>query len=329
MAGMRILVLGGTRFVSQTIAELALARGHDVTCAARAESAEPPAGARFVSVDRADPAGFDALVGVSFDAVLDTATRPTWVRRALDARGATAGHWTYVSSCSVYADEATVGQTVDAPTRIAAPPGSDETDMEIYGELKVAAETAVLDAVGGRAFVVRPGLIVGPGDRSGRFTYWVERLAAGGDVLAPGTPADLTQVIDVRDLAMWLVDSMESGFVGTLDAISPPIALGALLDDISTGVGGSATLHWVGHTELTELEVEPWMGPRSLPLWLPLPAYAGFGSRDVSASLAAGLAPRPFADTARDTLAWLRATPDAIRTGLTRDEEAEVLSRAG
>jgi nucleoside-diphosphate-sugar epimerase len=330
MAAMRILVLGGTRFLTRAVAQVAVERGHDVTCAARGQSGPVPDGARLVPLDRADPAGFEPYAGERFDAVIDPATRPTWVGRALDALADHAAHWTYVSSCSVYSDETTPNQRADAPTHPAAPAGSDETDMSIYGELKMAAETAVRERRGENAFIVRPGLIVGPGDPSGRYTYWVDRLARGGEVLAPGRPDDLAQIIDVRDLAAWLVDSMESGRSGTLDALCPPLPLGSLLEQ--TAGGRPLDLRWVDHAELARLAVEPWMGPRSLPLWLPLPEYAGFMTRDVSASQAAGLRFRPIADTARDTLDWLQATPDAPRTGLTADEEAEVLnqvSRAG
>jgi nucleoside-diphosphate-sugar epimerase len=320
---MRILVLGGTRFLSHEVAILAVERGHDVTCAARGQSGAAPDGARLVPLDRADPDGFRPYEGARFDAVLETATRPSWVRRALDALSDGAGHWTYVSSCSVYSDEKTPHQRADAPTLPAAPEGADETDMSIYGELKMASETAVRERRGADAFIVRPGLIVGPGDPSGRYTYWVERLSRGGEVLAPGHPEDSTQVIDVRDLAEWLVDSMEAGRAGTLDALGLPTPLGSLLD--RTATDGPLDLRWVDHAELARLEVEPWMGPRSLPLWLPLPEYAGFMTRDVSESVAAGLRFRPIADTARDTLQWLRATPDAARTGLTAEEEAELL----
>jgi len=176
--------------------------------------------------------------------------------------------------------------------------------------------------------VIRPGLIIGPGDPSGRFTYWPNRLADGGEVLAPGSPDERVQVIDVRDLASWIVDAAERRLTGVFDGCGPQLPRSEFLDQVAAGVaeGEPPTLTWVPQEFLAEQAVEPWSGPRSVPVWLPLPEYAGLCDHDVSASLAAGLTVRPLEESARDTLAWLRATPDAAVTGLTRDEESEVLA---
>ena len=180
-----MLILGGTRFLTAELARIAVAAGHDVTCASRGRSGAAPPGARFVRIDRDRPDAYDALTG-TFDAVVDPVTRPSWARAAVAALGDRAGHWTTISSCSVYLDEATPGQTTDAPVHDPAPAGADETDMEIYGSLKVASENAARITIGDRTLIIRPGLIVGPQDPSGRFTYWPERIAEGGEVLAPG-----------------------------------------------------------------------------------------------------------------------------------------------
>ncbi|WP_327086333.1 epimerase [Nonomuraea sp. NBC_01738] len=314
---MRTLVLGGTKFLSKEIARQAHERGHEVVCAARGLAGAPPEGVELVRVDRSLDGGLDPVEG-TFDLVIDVARHPSQVRRALAELAGRAGHWTFVSSCSVYSDEG-------AATPVTHPPladGADETDPANYGPAKVACERLAGDG----ALLVRAGLIVGPDDLSDRFTYWVERLARGGPILAPGDPADLVQLVDVRDLAAWTLDAAERGLTGPYDAISMPFTRGELLAGIAEGLGVEPELVWAEPEFLAEHKVEPWMGPRSLPMWLPLPQYAGFMARDTSAILAAGLRVRPVADTARDTLAWLRASGHEVsRSGLTAPEEAELL----
>ncbi|AVT39661.1 NAD-dependent epimerase/dehydratase family protein [Plantactinospora sp. BB1] len=325
---MRILVLGGTVFLGRAVARHALAAGHDVTCAARGSSGDPVDGVRFVRVDRADPAGLAALTG-DFDAVVDVARHPGHVRHAVAALAGRVGHFTFVSTGSVYADTATVGQRVDtAPLLAPAPPDAEDPELsaESYGACKVTCEQLVTEAFGAdRVFVCRAGLIVGPEDPSGRFEYWVRRAARGGEVLAPGSPDDAVQLVDVRDLAAWIVAAAERGLTGTYDGTGAPTTRAALLADV---LPDGAELSWVPQEFLAEQGVQPWSGPRSLPLWLPLPEYAGFLTRDVSPSLAAGLRTRPLAETVRDTSAWLAtAGPEAgRRIGLTEAEEAEVLA---
>jgi 2'-hydroxyisoflavone reductase len=325
---MRVLILGGTAFLGRAVARHARDAGHDVTCAARGLSGSVPDGVRLVGVDRDSPAGLSALDGQRFDAVVDLARRPSHVRRALAELGDRVGHWTFVSTASVYADEATPGQRAgSAPLLPAAPPEVDDADGEQYGPCKVAGEEAVASS-GVPAFVCRAGLIVGPEDPSGRFDYWVARLARGGEVLAPGRPDDPVQWIDVRDLAAWLVLAGETGLTGTYDGIGPSVPRSRFLAGVAEGVGVTPQLTWVDQAFLVEQRVQAWMGERSLPMWLPLPDYAGFMARDVSPALQAGLTTRPLADTARDTLEWLRTGPDRVRrVGLAPDDEANVLRR--
>jgi 2'-hydroxyisoflavone reductase len=323
---MRVLVLGGTLFLSRATAAAAVARGHEVTCAARGVSGAQPDGARFVRLDRERP-DWSALAGQPWDVVVDVARRPSWVRSALDALADDARAWLFVSTFSVYADHATPGQGVDAPLLPEAGPDVDETDMSRYGELKVACEQAVTDRFGEAALVVRPGLVVGPGDPSGRFAYWPRRMAESRTVLAPGEPDDPVQTIDVRDLAGWLVEAAERGLRGTFNAAGPAMPRGDVLAEIAAGVGMEPRLAWVPQEFLAAHGVEPWMGERSLPLWLPMPEYAGFMNRDVSGTLAAGLTVRPLAETARDTFDWLQQDPDAGTTGLTLAEHRDLLHR--
>lgn len=328
---MRILVLGGTLFLSHQIALEALRRGHQVTCANRGVSGAVPAGATQVVLDRSGETDPEApvwtdLAAGDWDAVVDVARTPSWVRTALRALAPAGPHWLFVSSVSTYADLSQPGGSAeDTPLLAPAPGDLDDSDPEAYGRNKVACEEAVRAVTKDRCLVVRPGLIVGPGDPSGRFTYWPVRLARGGTVLAPAPPEALTQVVDVRDLAAWLVSCCEESVTGTLDGVGPVQRLDELLDAVAAGVGSDPAWHWAEPARLAELDVQPWAGPRSLPLWLPGADHAGTAARDDSAAVAAGLRCRPIADTARDTLAWVRDTPHASVTGLTLEQEREVL----
>ena len=324
---MRLLVLGGTVFLSRAVAEEAVRRGHEVTCACRGESGSVPDGATHVAWDRNDPAPSSLVDGDGFDAVVDVARHPSWVRSAVEAFPE--AHWVFVSTISVYTDDSTPNGTVDTlPTH--EPIHTDEdpaSGPDVYGAMKVACEQAVTGGAGS-SVVIRPGLIVGPGDRSGRFSYWPDRVADGGEVLAPGSPDERVQVIDVRDLASWLVDCGESRATGVFHGTGRAISRADFLDGVADGVGLDGQERrwtWVDQDFLAEHDVEPWDGPRSLPVWLPQPEYAWLMSVDVETSYDAGLRTRPLADTARDTLAWLRGEPDAPVAGLDRAAEAEVL----
>lgn len=326
---MKVLVLGGTVFLSRAVAAEAVTRGHEVVCACRGESGSVPQGARLVRWDRGagDPAPVEE-VGPDVDVVVDVARHPSWVRTAVAAYAD--AHWVFVSTVNVYPDEATPGLT-PATSALHEAVHTDEdlaVTPEAYGPMKVGCEEAV-SAGAASSMLVRPGLIAGPGDPTGRFSYWPERLAEGpGDeVLAGGEPTDLVQVIDVRDVAAWVVAAAEARTTGAFDATSAPVALGDLLAQVAAGVGGDVTPTWVPGAFLTEHDVEPWAGEKGLPLWLPRPAYDGLMARDVTPSLDAGLTTRPLGDTARDTLGWLRTQPGAgSRTGLSREHEQRVLA---
>lgn len=324
VAGVKLLVLGGSVFLSRAVAADAVRRGHDVTCANRGSSGSVPDGARLVVWDRDQPVP-DELAAAAYDAVVDVARHPSRVRSAVAAFPD--AHWVFVSTVNVYADESTPGgRPGTLPLR---EPVHEDVDLaedpEAYGPMKVACEQLVRDGAGS-AMIVRPGLIVGPGDPSGRFTYWPARMADGGTVLAPGRRDDSTQVIDVRDLATWIVDAAESRLAGDFDGVGSATTMGEVLDEVAAGCGADVRLTWVPQELLVEQGVDPWAGPRSLPLWLPRPEYDGMTAHDATPSYDAGLVTRPVADTARDTLAWLRATPDAVVTGMSRERETEVLA---
>ncbi|GAW51975.1 MULTISPECIES: NAD-dependent epimerase/dehydratase family protein [unclassified Nocardioides] len=320
---MKVLVLGGSVFLSKAVATEAVARGHDVTCANRGTSGSVPDGATLVVWDRTEPV--PAELTDTFDVVVDVGRYPSWTRSAVAAFPS--AHWVFVSTVNVYVDESTPGGR-PGTLRLREPIHEDvdlSVDMEAYGPMKVACEQIVRDGVDSW-MVVRPGLIVGPEDPSGRFTYWPARMADGGTVLAPGRPDDSTQVIDARDLAAWIVAAAESRTTGDYDGVGHATTMGEVLTAVATGCDAEVELTWVPQEFLTEQGVEPWAGPDSLPLWLPRPEYDGMTAHDATPSYDAGLVTRPVAETARDTLAWLRATPDAQVTGMSRQREGAVLA---
>jgi 2'-hydroxyisoflavone reductase len=310
---MRMLVLGGTRFLGRRIAEQAMGLGHAVTCAARGLSGAAPPGARFVTVDRDRADGLDALKGEWFDAAVNVARHPAQVQGALAALEGRIGHWTFVSTTSVYADTQTRGQ------RAGTAPLFAPAENGPYGPAKVACERAFGDA----ALICRAGLIVGPGDPTGRFGSWIARLARGGEVLAPAAPEDPVQLIDARDLAAWIVHGAERGLAGPFDAVAPACTRRAFLDRCADALGAACTYAWADPAFLDRHGVGRDSGRFSLPL--PLPDTIGDASRDVSATVAAGLTVRPLEETARDTLHWLETTGGPV-TGLTADEEATLLA---
>jgi 2'-hydroxyisoflavone reductase len=319
---MRLLILGGTRFLGRAIAAHARAAGHDVTCAARGIAGEVADGARLIRVDRDEPDGLAPLAGEQFDAVVDVSRHPGQVRRAVAALKQRTAHWTFVSTVSVYADNRTAGQRADtAPLRAPTGPEIDHSTEETYGAAKVACE----QAVGENAFICRAGLIAGPEDPTGRFTYWPARLDRGGEMLVPGTPDDAVQLIDVRDLAQWIVHAAHTRLTGCLDGIGPSFTRGEFIAECARAVGSRCTFTWVDRAFLESHDVRRWAGPRSLPLWLPLPDFAGFATRDTRPARDCGLTVRPLSQTARDTLSWMRARGGPV-TGLTADEESAVLA---
>ena len=334
---MRLLVLGGTIFVGHAVAAEAVRRGHEVVCAARGESGSVPEGATLAKVDRDAEDGLAPLAGESFDAVVDVSPLSyPWVDRALRAFADRARHWTFVSTINVYADNGTPGQT--PATGPLVPPltqhatreemaAAGEDGVLLYGGIKVASENLVREVMGDRAFVVRPGLITGSWDRSDRFGYWPGRFARGGRVLVPDAPEQPIQFIDVRDFAEWIVDAGEKDLAGDFDAINPARPLGTVLAEIIEAVGVDVEVVKASPDQLTAAEVNPWGGPRSLPLWLP-PEYDGMKSHDATPSLEAGMPVRPLADAVADALARERelGLDRERKAGLSPDEEREILA---
>jgi 2'-hydroxyisoflavone reductase len=316
---MRILVLGGTLFLGRHVVDAARECGHELTLFNRGQTRPD----LFPGVEklRGDRDGdLTALAGRDFDAVVDTSGRvPRLVTETLAALG-DVGHYTFVSTISVYADLSTP-PTESSPLAVLQEP--TEVWEEAYGELKALCESAVRERFPD-AFIPRPGLIVGPWDPTGRFTYWPARLAAGGRVLAPLPREADTQVIHARDLADWIVRAAEEGLGGTYNAVGPVTTRERVLETCRTVAAADAELVWVDPDFLNEQGVEEWM---ELPLWLYDEKYRGMLSVDASPAFAAGLRTRPLEETVRDTLDWAQSAeaPAEYPAGLAREKEQAVL----
>ena len=285
----------------------------------------------MVLADRGDPAAYDDVRGRDWDVVVDVARQPSRVTGALEALGARAASWVFVSSASVYAAGDVAG--ADESAELLPAHDADDDGWETYGGRKVACERSILAHVGDKALVARSGLIAGPGDHTDRTGYWPLRFAhpadQGGAVLVPDSPV-ATQVLDVRDLTAWLVRAGLDRATGVVNASGPVIPLGEHLATARDVAGHDGELVAVDQDWLAAHEVEPWSGTRSLPLWLPLPEYAGFMARSTAAAEALGLTSRPLADTLADTLAWELATGPgrARKAGLSPSDEVDLLAKA-
>ncbi|ADG76237.1 NmrA family protein [Cellulomonas flavigena DSM 20109] len=314
----RVLVLGGTGWLGSAVARAALADGAQVVCLARGESGDVPDGARLVRADRTAPGAYDALTG-DWDEVVEITSEPALVAGALDALADRAQHWTLVSTVSVYARHDVPG--ADESAELVEP-----RDLTAYPDAKVAAERATAARLGDRVLVARPGLIVGPGDPSDRFGYWPARLHRGGRVLVPAPEGRFVQVIDVDDLAAWLVAAGRAGVTGAVNAVGTPVTWADFLALVQDVTAVDVETVAVDDATLLAHDVRHWAGPRSLPLWIPV-ADAGFAQRDGSAYRAAGGTLRPLRETTARALAdeVARGIDRPRRSGLTAAEERAVL----
>jgi nucleoside-diphosphate-sugar epimerase len=326
---MRLLVLGGTAWLGRNIVSAALDAGHEVTALARGEAGDAPEGVRFVVADRDRDDAYDDVADESWDAVIDVSRQPGQVRGAVAALADRSTHWVFVSSASVYADSVTIGD--DETARLLPPLDGDVMEtMETYGPAKVSCERHVLEGVGAdRSLIARVSLIGGPGDWSGRSGYWVKRMARPSNaqrrVLVPDAPDIPVQVLDVRDLAAWLVRAADRRTAGIANAGGPTHSFGEHLESARSVAGFDGPLEVVGEEWLTAQGVEPWMGPRSLPLWLPAESIA-LNAHDTSVAASLGLRSRPLAETLADTLAWELAEPGERRAGLSDEDERALLA---
>jgi 2'-hydroxyisoflavone reductase len=314
---LRLLILGGTKFLGRAAAEAALARGYEVTLFNRGLT-NPELFPEVEKLHGDRDGDLAALGGREWDAVIDpSGFVPRVVRATAELLRGSIGHYVFVSSISVYSEPQVPGFDEGAAVVELEDPQREDVraSAEAYGGLKALCEQVVAETYPTAHANVRSGLIVGPQDPSGRFTYWPLRLATGGKVLAPGDPGRRVQFVDVRDLGDWMVRLAGEGTSGTFNATGPepPLTMGALLETCKRVGGVAAEVVWVDEDFLLERDVGPWM---ELPLWVP-EGDRWFQEADVSRAIAAGLRFRPVEETVRDTLAWARASGASL---VTREE---------
>jgi 2'-hydroxyisoflavone reductase len=324
---LRILVLGGTGFIGPHQIRYAVARGHKVSMFNRGKT-NPKLFPDVEHLEGDREGRLEALKNREWDAVIDNpSTLPRWVRDAAQLLKGSAGQYVFISTVSVYADGSQAGADETAKMIELADPAVDKVTPETYGGLKALAEKEAEKAFPGRATIVRPGLIVGPGDNTDRFTYWPVRIARGGEVLAPGDPNDPVQFIDARDLSEWIIRLVEQKSFGTFNAFGPqsPLSIAEMLYGIRAVVSNDVRFTWVPASFLAEHSVHPWS---DMPVWVPgAGATAGFARRSNRRAIAAGLTFRPLADTARATLEHHASREDRkLRAGITPEREAAVLA---
>ncbi len=329
---LRILVLGGTGFIGPHMVRYALARGHTVTIFNRGLTNTH----LFPEVERlkGDRNGdLEALKGRTWDAVIDNSatSTPIWVRYSAQLLKDSVDTYLFTSTRSVYSDVSQIGLNEETgPVHEVDRADVDKEERIPYGPAKVLCEMEANDAMPGRTLIVRPGLIVGPGDNTDRFTYWPARIDRGGEVLAPGDPGNPVMFIDVRDLAEWYIHLLEQGALGVLNALGPesPLSFAELLYGIRAVTSSPVSFTWVDTDFLLDREIRPYS---DMPLWVPARGEsAGFQRFDLTKPLAMGVKYRPLAVTAKDTLDYHYSRPverqQEMRPGISADREAELLA---
>ncbi len=338
---LRILILGGTGFIGPHQVRYALARGHKLTLFNRGRNPKDwPGQVEELTGDR-NTGDLASLKGRTWDVCIDNPTTlPFWVRDAGAILKGQVGHYIFVSTLSVYSDNRASGQ--DENAALFKYQGTEEEVMKetqesvrknmgnLYGPLKARSEKEAETWFPGITTIVRPGLIVGPGDETDRFTYWPVRLDRGGDVLAPGDGKDAVQIIDARDLSEWMIRLAEMKAFGIYNAMGPAteLSMGKMLADIGAAIKSKATLHWAPADFLEKQKVSAWS---DMPVWIPsVGEDAGFSRRSNKRALAKGLTFRPMSQTAPDTLAYFKSLPAerqaTLKAGLKPEREKEVLA---
>lgn len=338
---MKVLILGGTIFLGRHLVEAALNGGHEVTIFNRGlHGADLYPDVEKLKGTR--PSDLTALQGRQWDAVIDTnGYVPSHVRSSAQLLADSTPLYTFISSISVYADLSRVEVDETAPVETLTQEQLQEAEQIIpptngtvaraygasYGALKALCEQAAEEVMPGRVLVIRPGIIVGPYDYSDRFTYWVHRIAQGGEVLAPGRPGRQVQIIDARDLAEWIIRMIEVQQTGIYNGVGPqePLTMQQLLETCKSVSSSHANFTWLSDTFLLEAGAVPWS---QVPLWLPETNDAvGLNAISLKKALTTGLKFRPLAQTVQDTLAWdhLRSEGEQWQAGLTREDEIHFL----
>ena len=326
---MKILIIGGTRFLGRHLVQSALARGHKITLFNRGLT-NPDLFPQVETILGDREKDLVELLGHEWDAAIDTCGYvPRIVQLSASALEGSVNRYVFISSISVYAGFSKIGMDESGPVAKMEDETVEEITGETYGPLKVLCEQTVQGIFGDRrSLIVRPGLIVGPYDPTDRFTYWPVRVARGGDVLAPEGPGAPIQIIDVRDLSDFTVRLTEEHASGIFNATGPDyeLTMGALLETCKQVSNSDANFQWAPVEFLSRHEVAPWS---DMPVWIPnTEEDAGFSHIDVSRAIRAGLKFRPLEETVRDTLEWAQSRPSdrEWRAGLSTERESKVLA---
>jgi 2'-hydroxyisoflavone reductase len=338
-APLNLLIIGGTGFTGPEQVEYALARGHKVTLLNRNKTRPDLFKGEVEQLIGDLNADVSALAGHSFDAVLDIPTTfPGWVKNVGQYLKGHVKQYVYISTQSVYADDSVAwkdetDRLVTLPATVDPYALTPENATRYYGQLKAFSEQEVQKTYPGLSLIIRPGLIVGPLDRSDRFTYWPARIDRGGEVLAPGDPTDPVQIIDARDLAEWTIRMIEKREMGIYNAGGPnaPLSMAEMLYGIKAITTSGAQFTWVPADFLRTQRVSGW---RDMPVWVSPKGQPGFSQRSSAKAIAKGLTCRPLADTAKATLDWHKTRPAADQqaladgkiAGISAAREAEVLA---
>jgi 2'-hydroxyisoflavone reductase len=327
---MNILIIGGTKFLGRHLVDSALARGHEVTLFNRGQS-NPDLFPNIETIIGDREHDIDKLSGRTWDTVIDTCGYfPRIVGVSAVGLEGSVNRYVFISSISAYDDAILTKIGIDESDAVGTleDESVEEISGETYGPLKALCEKTILDLYGERGLVVRPGLIVGPNDPTDRFTYWPVRVAKGGDVLAPEKPEVPVQIIDVRDLADFIIKLVEGEASGIYNATGPDYELtfGKLLDTCKQVSGNDANIQWASVEFLEQNKVAPWS---DMPVWVPdNDENPGFSRMNISKGIDAGMKFRPLEDTVRDTLSWAitRPTDHEWRAGLKSEREQELLN---
>jgi len=324
-----LLILGGTKFLGPAVVEAAKASGWTITLFNRGKT-NPGLFPDLEKLQGDRLSDLKSLEGRTWDAVVDTSGYfPREVRDSAGLLGKQgAKQYVYISSISAYKDLAKPGIDETAPLAVLADPTIENVSNGSYGGLKALCEQAAETAMPGNVTNIRPGLIVGPDDPTDRYTYWPVRIARGGEVLAPNTPADPVEFIDVRDLGIWIVKMIDTRTMGVFNATSAPIKVGDMLDSCKSASGSDARFTWADSAFLEAQKVAAWS---DLPVWTPpVGEDAGAGLVSNARAVAKGLTFRPIKVTAKDTLDWWKALPkertEKLKAGLTPERETAVLA---
>lgn len=325
---MKILIIGGTRFLGRHLVHSALARGHHVTLFNRGLT-NPDLFPQVETILGDREKDFSEFLCHEWDSVIDTCGYvPRVVHLSASTLEGCARRYVFISSISVYAGFGKIGINESDPVGKMEDETVEEITGESFGPLKALCEQTVQEIFGNRALIIRPGLIVGPYDPTDRFTYWPVRVSRGGDVLAPESPEAPVQIIDVRDLSDFIIKLVEENASGIFNATGPDyeLTMGAMLETSKRVSGSDANFQWAPVEFLHRHEVAPWS---DMPVWIPnTEEDAGFSRVDVSKAIQAGLTFRPLEDTVRDTLEWAqtRRSDRGWSAGLSAEREAQVLA---